>query len=48
MDDIVEGTVQRSGERLRVSAELIPAKTDTRLWSEGYERDIRDVLTLQA
>jgi TolB-like protein len=47
VDVIVEGTVQRSGERLRISTQLIQAKTDTHLWAESYERDMRDVLTLQ-
>ena len=48
VDAFVEGTVQRSGDRVRISAQLIEASTDTHLWAESYERDIRDVLTLQA
>jgi len=47
VDGIVEGSVQRSGERVRVTAQLIRAATDTHLWSESYERDTRDVLSLQ-
>lgn len=46
-DGIVEGTVLRSGERVRISAQLIDARTDTHLWAESYERDLRDVLSLQ-
>ena len=48
VDGVVEGTVQRSGERLRISAQLLHAPTDTHLWAESYDRDLRDVLALQA
>jgi TolB-like protein len=48
VDAVVEGTVQRSGERLRISAQLLHAPTDTHLWAENYDRDLRDVLALQA
>jgi TolB-like protein len=48
VDGVVEGTVQRSGERLRISAQLIHASTDTHLWAESYDRDLRDVLALQS
>jgi TolB-like protein/Flp pilus assembly protein TadD len=48
VDGVVEGTVQRSGERLRISAQLIHAPTDTHLWAESYDRDLRDVLALQS
>jgi len=44
----VEGAVQRSGDRVRISAQLIDAATDTHLWAESYESDVRDVLGLQA
>lgn len=47
-DRIVEGAVLRSGDRLRISVQLIDAATDTHLWAENYERDLRDVLTLQS
>jgi TolB-like protein/DNA-binding winged helix-turn-helix (wHTH) protein/Tfp pilus assembly protein PilF len=47
VDAIVEGTVQRSGGRVRITAELIEARSDQHLWAEGYERDLRDVLTLE-
>ena len=39
VDAVVEGTVQRSGERVRISAQLIQASTDTHMWAESYERD---------
>jgi TolB-like protein/Flp pilus assembly protein TadD len=45
---VVEGTVLRSGERVRISVQLIEARTDTHLWAESYERDLRDILALQA
>src|SRR2546427_4333497 len=44
---IVEGTVQRSGGRVRVCAQLVEASTDTHLWADSFERDLRDVLSLQ-
>jgi len=48
MDAIVEGTVQRSGNRVRISAQLIQARPERHLWAESYERDLRDVLALQS
>ena len=47
MDGIVEGSVLRSGERVRITAQLIDASTDAHLWAESYERDLKDVLALQ-
>src|SRR3989441_6754776 len=48
VDAIVEGTVLRSGHRVRITAQLIDASKETHLWAESYERGLRDVLTLQA
>ena len=48
VDAVVEGTVQRSGERMRIRVQLIHAATDRHLWVETYERDVRDVLDLQS
>jgi len=48
MDAIVEGTVQRSGNRVRISAQLIQARPERHLWAESYERDLRDILALQS
>src|SRR6266513_107916 len=45
---IVEGTVLRAGRRVRITAQLIDAAKETHLWAESYERDLRDVLALQA
>lgn len=47
VDAIVEGSVLRSGEQVRITAQLIAAKTDRHLWADSYERDLREVLTLQ-
>jgi len=47
VDALVEGSVMRSGDRVRITARLIHPATDRQLWSESYERDLRDVLALQ-
>jgi|HubBroStandDraft_3_1064219.scaffolds.fasta_scaffold10398_2 TolB-like protein/DNA-binding winged helix-turn-helix (wHTH) protein len=47
VDTVVEGTVLRSGDRVRITAQLIQAATDKHLWAESYEGDLRDVLGLQ-
>jgi TolB-like protein/Tfp pilus assembly protein PilF len=48
VDAVVEGTVLRSREQVRISAQLLHAPTDTHLWAETYDRDLRDVLALQS
>jgi TolB-like protein len=48
VDGVVEGSVMRSGNRVRITAELIHADTDEHLWAETYERDLGDVLRLQS
>src|SRR5882724_2039017 len=47
VDGIVEGSVSRSQDRVRVTAQLVYAPTDTHLWAESYDRDLRDVLSMQ-
>jgi serine/threonine protein kinase/Tfp pilus assembly protein PilF len=47
VDGIVEGSVMRSGNRVRITAQLIHARSDQHLWAETYERDVGDVLKLQ-
>jgi TolB-like protein/DNA-binding winged helix-turn-helix (wHTH) protein/Tfp pilus assembly protein PilF len=47
VDAVVEGTVLRSGNRVRITAQLIEASTDKHLWSQSYEGELRDTLTLQ-
>jgi len=46
VDAVVEGSVMRVAEQVRITAQLIHAPTDTHLWVDSYERDLRDILTL--
>jgi TolB-like protein/DNA-binding winged helix-turn-helix (wHTH) protein/Flp pilus assembly protein TadD len=48
VDAVVEGSILRSGNRVRITAQLIQAPLDKHLWAETYDRDIRDVLALQS
>jgi TolB-like protein/DNA-binding winged helix-turn-helix (wHTH) protein/Flp pilus assembly protein TadD len=48
VDAVIEGSVQRTGDRVRISAQLIHAPTDTHLWAREYERDLTDILKLQS
>ena len=48
VDAVVEGTVERSGDRVRVRAQLIRARDDRHLWAESFERNLADVLSLQS
>ena len=48
VDAIVEGSVLRAGDRVRITAQLIHASTDQHLWARSYERDLSDILTLQS
>ena len=45
---IVEGTVQRAGDKVRVNVQLIDARADTHLWANSYDRDFKDVLTVES
>ena len=44
---VLEGTVQRFGNRVRVSAQLIDGRSDAHIWAEKYERDLADVFAIQ-
>jgi len=44
---VVEGSVQRSGNRVHVNTQLIDAKTDMQLWGESYDRDLADVFAIE-
>jgi serine/threonine protein kinase/tetratricopeptide (TPR) repeat protein len=46
VDALVEGSVLRVGDQVRITAQLIDASTDTHLWGDDYDRDLRDVLVL--
>jgi len=45
---VVEGSVQRSGNRVRVNAQLVDARTDRHLWGETYDRNLADVFAIQS
>lgn len=47
VDAVIEGTVLRSGNQVRITAQLIQAPTDKHLWARSYEGDLRDTLALQ-
>jgi len=44
VDAVVEGTVLRSGDQVRITAQLIRAPADEHIWSQSYEGDLRDTL----
>ena len=46
--NILEGSVQKSGSRIKITVQLIDATTDTHLWSESYEREFKDVFAIQS
>lgn len=48
VDAVVEGTVLRSGNRVRITAQLIQVPAERHLWAQSYEGDVGDVLTLQS
>jgi len=45
--NILEGSVRRSGDKLRITAQLIEARSDTHLWSETYDRTLDDIFVIQ-
>ena len=47
VDAVVEGTVQRSGDRVRITAQLLEARTDRHLWAETYVRDFGEIIRLE-
>jgi serine/threonine-protein kinase len=48
VDGVIEGTVLRSGDKVRISLQMFRAANDQNVWSNSYERDLRDVLALQS
>jgi TolB-like protein len=48
VDAVVEGSVLRSGDRVRITAQLIRTATDRHVWAQAYDGDLKDVLALQA
>ena len=47
-DAVIEGSVMRSADRVRISVQLIDAARDQHLWAESYERELKDVFALQS
>lgn len=47
VDAFVQGSVMRTGDKIRVTAQLVDARTDRHIWAEDYQGDLRDVLVLQ-
>jgi TolB-like protein len=47
VDHVLEGSVRKSGNRIRVTAQLIDVNSDTHLWSETYTRELDDIFTVQ-
>ena len=45
---VVEGSVQREGNRVRINAQLIDARTDAHLWAQTYDRDLADIFAIQS
>jgi TolB-like protein/class 3 adenylate cyclase len=46
--NVVEGSVQRAGHRVRINAQLVDARTDRHLWAQTYDRDLADVFAIQS
>jgi TolB-like protein/class 3 adenylate cyclase/cytochrome c-type biogenesis protein CcmH/NrfG len=46
--NVLEGSVQRAGNRVRINAQLIDARTDRQLWAQTYDRDLTDVFAIQS
>jgi serine/threonine protein kinase/Tfp pilus assembly protein PilF len=46
--NVVEGSVQRAGNRVRVNAQLIDARTDAHVWAQTYDRDLSDIFAIQS
>src|SRR4029077_5647317 len=44
---ILEGSVRKAGNRVRITAQLIPVATDSHLWSQTYDRTLEDIFTIQ-
>ena len=48
VDAVIEGSIFRFGDRVRITAQLIDARNDTHIWSDTYDRDLRNVLAMQS
>lgn len=45
---ILEGSVRKAGDRVRITVQMIDARNDRHLWAESYERDLQDVFAIQS
>jgi hypothetical protein len=45
---VLEGSVQRAGDKVRVNVQLLDARIDTHLWAKSYDRDLKDVFTVES
>src|SRR4029453_10618337 len=45
---VLEGSVQRAGEKVRVNVQLLDARADTHLWAKSYVRDLKDIFAVQS
>jgi len=48
VDGVIEGSVMRSGNRVRITAQLLQARTDRHVWADTYDRDLVDILRMQS
>lgn len=48
VDSVIEGTILRDGNRIRITAQLIDASSDRHLWAKSYDRNLTDILSIQA
>ena len=44
---VLEGSVRKSGNRVRITAQLIEARSDSHIWSETYDRELNDIFAVQ-
>jgi TolB-like protein len=44
---VLEGSLRKAGDRVRITAQLVDATTGGHVWSEGYDRDLRDIFAIQ-
>jgi adenylate cyclase len=45
---VLEGSVQKAGDKVRVNVQLLDARSDTHLWAKSYDRDLKDIFAVQS
>ena len=48
VSNVLEGSVQKEGDHIKITAQLIDGKTDTHLWAESYDRELKDIFSIQS